>query len=106
MLRELLLAGLIMAVGLAIAGVGTYLYQWLANTQAALRYDGKTFAHSLGHVAMSFVCGPFIMLQMGWQHDRNGTLSISSALIAAFVGFGWAFITGLMFVGSYFALTA
>ena len=106
MLRELLLAGLIMAVGLAIAGVGTYLYQWLAKTQAALRYDGKTFAHSLGHVAMSFVCGPFIMLQMGWQHDRNGTLSISSALIAAFVGFGWAFITGLMFVGSYFALTA
>lgn len=106
MLRELLLAGLIMAVGLAIAGVGTYLYQWLANTQAALRYDGKTFAHSMGHVAMSFVCGPFIMLQMGWQHDRNGTLSISSALIAAFVGFGWAFITGLMFVGSYFAITA
>lgn len=104
MLRELLLAGLIMAVGLAIAGVGTYLYQWLANAQAALRYDGKTFAHSLGHVAMSFVCGPFIMLQMGWQHDRNGTLSISSALIAAFVGFGWAFITGLMFVGSYFAI--
>ena len=38
MLRELLLAGLIMAVGLAIAGVGTYLYQWLANTQAALRW--------------------------------------------------------------------
>lgn len=106
MLRELLLAGLIMAVGLAIAGVGTYLYQWLANTQAALRYDGKTFAHSMGHVAMSFVCGPFIMLQMGWQHDRNGTLSISSALIAAFVGFGWAFITGLMFVGTYFAITA
>lgn len=106
MLRELLLAGLIMAVGLSIAGVGTYLYQWLANTQAALRYDGKTFAHSLGHLAMSFVCGPFIMLQMGWQHDRDGTLSVSSALIAAFVGFGWAFITGLIFVGSYFALTA
>ena len=106
MLRELLLAGLIMAVGLSIAGVGTYLYQWLGNTQAMLRYDGKTFAHSLGHVAMSFVCGPFIMLQMGWQHDRAGTLSISSALIAAFVGFGWAFITGLLFVGGYFGLTA
>ncbi|RYE47967.1 MAG: hypothetical protein EOP24_09045 [Hyphomicrobiales bacterium] len=106
MLRELLLAGLIMAVGLAIAGVGTYLYQWLAKTQAELRYDGKTFAHGLGHLAMSFVCGPFIMLQLGWQHDRNGTLSISSALIAAFVGFGWAFITGLMFVGTYFAITS
>ncbi len=95
-----------MAVGLSIAGVGTYLYQWLGKTQAMLRYDGKTFAHSLGHVAMSFVCGPFIMLQMGWQHDRSGTLSISSALIAAFVGFGWAFITGLIFVGTYFGLTA
>lgn len=106
MLRELLLAGLIMAVGLSIAGVGTYLYQWLGKTQAALRYDGRTLAHSLGNVAMSFVCGPFIMLQMGWQHDRAGTLSISSALIAAFVGFGWAFITGLLFVGGYFALTA
>ncbi len=106
MLRELLLAGLIMAVGLAMAGVGTYLYQWLAKTQAVLRYDGKTFIQGLGHLAMSFVCGPFIMLQLGWQHDRNGTLSLSSALIAAFVGFGWAFITGLMFVGSYFALTS
>lgn len=106
MLRELLLAGLIMAVGLAIAGVGTYLYQWLLKSQATLRYDGKTLAHTLGHVAMSFVCGPFIMLQLGWQHDRNGTLSISSALLAAFVGFGWAFITGLIFVGSYFAVVA
>ncbi|KQW76913.1 hypothetical protein ASC89_16985 [Devosia sp. Root413D1] len=106
MLRELLLAGLIMAVGLAIAGVGTYLYQWLAKAQAVLRYDGKTIAHGLGYLALSFVCGPIIMLQLGWQQDRNGTLSISSALIAAFVGFGWAFITGLMFVGTYFALTA
>lgn len=105
MFRELLLAGLIMAVGLAMAGVGTYLYQWLGKSQATLRYDGKTFAHSLGNLALSFVCGPFIMLQMGWQHDRNGTLSISSALIAAFVGFGWAFITGLIFVASYFAIT-
>lgn len=106
MFRELLLAGLIMAVGLSVAGVGTYLYQWLCKAPAALRYDGATFAHSLGHLAVSFVCGPFIMLQMGWQHDRNGTLSISSALIAAFVGFGWAFITGLIFVGTYFAITA
>ena len=61
MLRELLLAGLIMAVGLAIAGVGTYLYQWVSKSQAVLRYDGKTLAHSLGNLGLSFVCGPMIM---------------------------------------------
>ena len=105
MLRELMLAGLIMAVGLAVAGMGTHLYQGLAKTQAMLRYDGKTFIHTLGHVAMSFVCGPYIMLQAGWQQDRSGTLSMGLALIAAFVAFGWAFITGLIFVGSYFAVT-
>lgn len=104
MLRELLLAGLIMAVGLAIAGVGTYLYQWVSKSQAVLRYDGKTLAHSLGNLGLSFVCGPMIMLQMGWQNDRKGTLSVSMALVAAFIAFGWAFITGLMFVGSYFAI--
>jgi hypothetical protein len=106
MFRELLLAGLIMAVGLSIAGMGTYLYQWLGKTQATLRYDGKTFAHSLGNVAMSFVCGPYLMLLMGWQQDQKGTLSISTALIGSFVGFGWAFITGLLFVGSYFMVAA
>lgn len=104
MFRELLLAGLIMAVGLSIAGMGTYLYQWLGNTQAVLRYDGKTFVHSLGNLAMSFVCGPYIMLQTGWQQDREGALSITSALIGSFVGFGWAFITGLIFVGGYFMI--
>lgn len=104
MLRELMLAGLIMAVGLSIAGMGTHLYQGLAKTQAMLRYDGKTFVHTLGHVFMSFVCGPYIMLQMGWHEDRKGTLSMGLALIAAFVAFGWAFITGLLFVGGYFAI--
>ncbi|MDC9824520.1 hypothetical protein PRN20_12320 [Devosia sp. ZB163] len=104
MLRELMLAGLIMAVGLTVAGMGTHLYQGLARTQAMLRYDGRTFAHSLGHLAVSFVCGPYIMLQMGWQQDRNGTLSLAMALVAAFVAFGWAFITGLLYVGSYFAV--
>lgn len=106
MLRELMLAGLIMAVGLTIAGMGTHLYQGFANTQATLRYDGKTFLHTMGHLALSFVCGPYIMLQMGWQNDKNGTLSMTMALVAAFVAFGWAFITGLIFVGSYFAVAA
>lgn len=104
MLRELLLAGLIMATGLTIAGMTTHLYQWLARTEAVLRYDGKTYLHTLGHLALSFVCGPYIMLQMGWRADRNGTLSLTLALVSAFVAFGWAFVTGLLFVGSYFAL--
>ncbi len=106
MLRELMLSGLIMAFGLAIAGMGTHLYQAFARTEAMLRYDGKTFLHTIGHVAMSFVCGPYIMLQMGWQQEKKGTLSIGMALVAAFVAFGWAFITGLIFVGGYFAVAA
>lgn len=104
MVRELLLAAFIISVGLCIAGAGTHLYQWLARQQAMLRYDGKTFVTSMGHVAVSFVCGPYIMLQMGWQHEDNGTISVSSALISAMVAFGWAFITGLMFMGAYVAL--
>jgi hypothetical protein len=106
MVRELLLAGMIMAVGLTVAGMVTHLYQAIAKTQAMLRYDGRTYAQAMGNLAISFVCGPYIMLQMGWQQDRNGTLSISMALIAAFVAFGWAFITGLIYVGSFFAITA
>jgi hypothetical protein len=100
-MAELLLAGFIMVVGLAIAGTGTHLYQWLLKQQALLRFDGKTIVHSFGHIAMSFFCGPYIMLQMGWQQEKGGALSISSALIAAFVAFGWAFITGLIAVGGY-----
>ena len=101
MLRELVLAGFIMSVGICIAGMGTYFYQWMTREQAMLRYDGKTLLHMAGHIAMSFFCGPFIMLQMGWQQERGGTLSLSMALVSAFVAFGWAFITGLMFLSLY-----
>jgi hypothetical protein len=104
MLRELVLAVFIMSVGICIAGMGTYLYQWLTREQAMLRYDGKTFLHTLGHVAMSFFCGPYILLQMGWQQERGGTLSLSMALMSAFVAFGWAFITGLVVIGGYFSI--
>jgi hypothetical protein len=55
---------------------------------------------------MSFFCGPYIMLQMGWSQDRDGTLSVSSALISACVAFGWAFITGLLVVGGYVVATS
>lgn len=104
MLRELVLAGFIMSVGLCVAAMGTYLYQWFSNQQAMLRYDGKTYLHMIGNVAMSFLCGPFIMLQMGWQQERGGTLSLSMALVSAFVAFGWAFITGLLVLGGYFSI--
>ena len=63
-----------------------------------------TFVGALGNLAMSFVCGPYIMLQLGWQHEEDGTLSMTSALVSAVVAFGWAFITGLLFMGAYVAI--
>ncbi|HEY9010530.1 MAG TPA: hypothetical protein VIN06_05895 [Devosia sp.] len=104
MLRELMLAGMIMAVGLSVAGAGTHLYQWLAAQQAALRYDGKTLIRSFGLLAVSFFCGPYIILQMGWRQEADGTITLGSALLAAFVAFGWSFITGLLVMGTYFAI--
>ena len=101
---ELLLAGWIMAVGLAISGASTYFYQWAFKAQAILRFDGKTFFHTLAHLLMSFVCGPIIMLQMGWRSEKDGTVSLGSALLSAFIAFGWSFITGLLFLGAYFAI--
>ena len=50
---ELLLAGFIMAVGLAIAGTVSSYYQWIFDTPAALRYEGKTYVHALGHLVVS-----------------------------------------------------
>lgn len=104
MSRELLLAAFIMGVGLCIAGAGTHLYQWLARQQALLRYDGATMWSSLGHIVMSVVCGPYIMLQAGWQHEEEGVISLGAVLLSALVAFGWAFITGLLFMGVYVAV--
>ena len=104
MMFELMLAGFIMAVGLAIAGAGTYFYQWVIGQQAILRYDGKTIVHMFGHLFMSFLCGPFIMLQMGWRQEDDGTLSVGSVLVSALVAFGWSFITGLLALSLYFAV--
>jgi len=101
---QFVVAAFIMAVGICIAGAGTYLYQGVFSQPALLRYDGKTYLASLGHLAMSFVCGPYIMLQMGWQHEGKDTLSLSSALMAALVAFGWAFVTGLLALNLYFAV--
>lgn len=101
---EVMLAGFIMAVGLAIAGAGTHLYQALAKQQAILRYDGNTVMSMFGHLVMSFVCGPYIMLQLGWRSEKDGTISIGSVLLSALIAFGWAFITGLLFLSIYFAI--
>jgi hypothetical protein len=103
-MREFILVGFIMAVGLCMAGAGTHLYQAIWREQAMLRFDGKTYFHTLGHLAMSFVCGPYIMLQLGWRQEGPGTISLTSVLLSALVAFGWAFITGLMFLGIYFAV--
>jgi hypothetical protein len=103
-MSELMLSAFIMVVGLAMAGTGTYFYQWIRSEQAMLRYDGRTFIGSLGHLFMSFVCGPFIMLQMGWRQQDDGTLSVSSVLVSALVAFGWSFITGLFFLGIWIAI--
>jgi len=104
MLRELMLAGWIMAVGMAVAGTGTYLYQWLGREQASLRYNGATLMRTFGLLIVSFFCGPYIVLQMGWRQETDGTITVTSALLAAFVAFGWSFITGLLVVGGYFAV--
>ena len=104
MSSELLLAALIMAVGLCVAGAGTHLYQGFAKQEAMLRFDGATLLASFGHIAVSFICGPYIMLQMGWRQERGGTLSIASALLSAFVAFGWSFITGLLVMAAFVAV--
>lgn len=104
MTRELLLAAFIMGVGLCIAGAGTHLYQWVTRQQALLRMDGRTYLGTLGHLAMSFICGPYILLQFGWSHEEDGTISMTSVLFSALVSFGWAFITGLLFLSAYVAI--
>jgi hypothetical protein len=104
MTTELILAGFIMSVGLCVAAAGTHLYQGVFHEQAMLRFDGKSYLASLGHLVMSFVCGPYIMLQLGWRQEDQGTVAMTSVLVSALVAFGWAFITGLLFMGAYVAV--
>lgn len=101
---EFLLALFMMAVGLSVAGVGTHFYQGVWKQQAMLRFDGANVFGMFGHLIMSFVCGPYIMLNLGWQQQDDGAISIPSVLLAALISFGWAFITGLLFLGMYFAV--
>jgi len=98
---EFLISLYIMAVGMAFAGGSTYLYQWLSKQEAVLRFDGDNVFVTAGHLLMSFVCGPFIMLHMGWRRDSAGGLHVSQALLSAFIAFGWSFIVGLFFLWFY-----
>jgi len=100
-----MIAAYITALGLCAAGAATHLYQGLFKQQAMLRFDGKTYAGSVGHLVMSFLCGPYIMLQLGWRHEPGETISSTSALMAALLAFGWAFITGALMLELYFAIT-
>lgn len=100
-MNQVMLAAFIVAVGLVLAAASTHLYQAVFREQAILRYDGKTFAHTMGHLTMSFFCGPYIMLQMGWQLQKDFTMAFVPVLIGSLVGFGWAFVTGLAFMSVY-----
>jgi len=104
MSSELILATFIMAVGLSIAGAGTHLYQAVWRAPAMLSFAGSTYLASLGHLAVSFVCGPYIMLKMGIKREENEAISVTAVVISAFVSFGWAFITGLLFLAVYLAI--
>lgn len=101
-----MLAGFIIMVGLAAAGAGTHLYQWVRKQDAVLRFDGRSFVGTLGHLAMSFFCGPYIMLQMGWRQEQGGAIALVPALLSAAIAFGWSFITGLLLVGTYVSLAS
>lgn len=99
--NEFLISLYIIAVGMAFAGGATYFYQWVWKQEAVLRFDGANVFGTAAHLMMSFVCGPFIMLNMGWRRDSAGGLHMSQALLSAFIAFGWSFIIGLFVLYTY-----
>lgn len=104
MANEFLISLYIIAVGMAFAGGATYFYQWVWKQEAMLRFDGEHVFATIAHLMMSFVCGPFIMLNMGWRRDSVGGLHVSQALLSAFIAFGWSFIVGLFFLWFYIGI--
>lgn len=104
MSSEFMLAVFLMAVGLSVAGSVTHLYQMVRQEPAILRFDGATSIGMFGHLLMSLVCGPYIMLRLGLNHEDGGTLSMTNVIVGSTVALGWAFITGLLFVGGYLAI--
>jgi len=104
MTGEFVLALFLVAIGLGLAGSVTHLVQGLTDRPMALRYDGRTAWHMLANLLLSFVCGPYLMLQAGWTHQDRGTMALTSVLMGAFVGLGWAFVSGLFFMSLYVGL--
>lgn len=100
-MTQLLLALFLIGIGMSVAGTGTHLYQQLARKVAEFRIDGQNALDSIVNLFVLFVCGPYMMLRLGLQADSSGRASAVNALLAAFIAFGWSFVTGLMFVGTY-----
>ncbi len=100
-MSELVLALFIIGIGLCSAGTLTHLYQGLSRETAGIRVSGTSAARSLVNLTVTFFCGPYIMLRLGWQGSGTGEVSVVNVLLAAFIAFAWSFVTGLMILGTY-----
>lgn len=100
-MAQLVLALFMIAIGLCTAGTLTHLYQGLSRETAGMRVSGATATQSLLNVVVTFFCGPYIMLRMGWQSGDVGDFPIVNVLLSAFIAFAWSFVTGLMILGTY-----
>lgn len=101
---QLVLALFIIGFGLCTAGMLTHLYQGLSRETAGMRVYGATAARSFVNIVVTFFCGPYIMLRLGWQSGEASDFPIVNVLLAAFIAFAWSFVTGLMILGSYVAI--
>lgn len=100
----LVLALFIIALGMSVAGTGTYLYQTLSRQTAGFRISGETAVEGVMNLFIIFICGPYLLLRMGCQSDGRGQISIINVLLAAFIAFSWSFVSGLMILGTYVSL--
>jgi hypothetical protein len=100
-MSELVLALFIIGIGLCSAGMLTHLYQGLSRETAGMRVSGATTSRSLVNIVVTFFCGPYIMLRLGWQSGEAGDFPVVNVLLAAFIAFAWSFVTGLMILGTY-----
>ena len=105
-MTQLLLAFFLIGIGMSVAGTGTHLYQQIARKAAGFRVDGRNALESIAGLFVVFICGPYMMLRLGFRADSSGRLSTINVLLGAFIGFSWSFVTGLMLVGTYVSLRA
>lgn len=103
-MTPLILALFLVAIGMSVAGTGTHLYQQIARKVAEFRVDGRNAIESLLNLFVVFICGPYMMLRLGWRADASGRTSTVNVLLAAFIAFSWSFVTGLMVVGTYVSM--